>query len=65
MARTRRDPSINQKNDASSIGNKRQMAKRAKRHSNKQDRQNLQKDLEKMMNEKDLEKMMNDPIELD
>jgi hypothetical protein len=46
MARSlHKDPSISQKNDASSIGNKRGMAKRAKRNSNKRDRQKLQKDL--------------------
>ena len=41
-----KDQSISQKNDASCIGNKRGMARRAKRNSNKRDRQLLQKDLE-------------------
>lgn len=46
MARSlHRDPSISQKNDASCIGNKRGMARRAKRHSNKVDRQALKKEL--------------------
>ena len=46
MARShRKDPSIDQSNDASSIGNKRDMARRAKRQSNKTDRQALQREL--------------------
>lgn len=40
-----KDQSISQKNDASCIGNKRGMARRAKRNSNKRDRQRLDKDL--------------------
>ena len=40
-----RDPSIRQKNDATCIGNKRGMARRAKRNSNKRDRQLLRKEL--------------------
>lgn len=40
-----RDPSIKQKNDASCINNTRGMARRAKRHSNKVDRQRLKEDL--------------------
>lgn len=47
MARSlHKDPSINQKNDASCISNRRGKARRAKRHSNKRDRQLLRKDLE-------------------
>ncbi len=47
MARNlHKDPSISQKNDASCIGNKRGMAKCAKRNSNKRDRQKLKKDME-------------------
>jgi len=47
-----KDPSIKQKNDASSIGNERGMARRAKRHSNKVDRQRLKIDLqEKIMDQ--------------
>jgi hypothetical protein len=46
MARSHgKDPSISQRNDASSIGNQRRMARRAKIQSNKTDRQRLQKDL--------------------
>jgi hypothetical protein len=40
-----KDQSITGKNDASCIGNKRRMARRAKRNSNKRDRQFLNKDL--------------------
>lgn len=43
-----RDPSITQSNNASSIGNKRRKARRAKTQSNKTDRQRLQKDLMSM-----------------
>lgn len=51
MARSlHRDQSISQKNNASCIGNKRGMARRAKRNSNKADRQFLQKDLENKIN---------------
>lgn len=47
MARSlHKDPSITQSNDASSIGNKRRMARKAKTQSNKSDRQALNKDLE-------------------
>lgn len=38
---------IHQKNDASCIGNRRGMARRAKRNSNKRDRQALQQDLDR------------------
>lgn len=41
-----RDPSITQKNNASSIGNARRKARRAKTNSNKRDRQLLKKDLQ-------------------
>lgn len=47
-----RDQSISQRNNASSIGNKRGMARRAKRKSNKTDRQTLKKDLK---NQNDLQ----------
>ncbi len=48
MARSpRKDQSITQKNDASSIGNERRKARKAKTNSNKRDRQFLSKDLEK------------------
>lgn len=40
-----KDQSIIQKNDASCIGNRRGKARRAKRNSNKRDRQFLKKDL--------------------
>lgn len=46
MARRWRDPSINQSNDTSCIGNKRGMARRAKRYSNKIDRRLLKQELE-------------------
>jgi hypothetical protein len=47
MARSlHRDQSISQKNNASCIGNQRGMARRAKRNSNKKDRQFLKKDLD-------------------
>jgi len=47
MARNlHKDPSIRQKNDASSISSKRGMARRAKRNSNKRDRQLLKKEKE-------------------
>jgi len=46
MARkARKDQSITQSNDASSIGNRRRMNKKAKTNSNKKDRQRLKKDL--------------------
>ena len=46
MARSaRKDQSITQKNDASSISNRRGMSRRAKRNSNKRDRQFLNKEL--------------------
>lgn len=45
MARNlHKDPSITSKNDASCINNKRGMARRAKRNSNKRDRQSLTKE---------------------
>jgi hypothetical protein len=40
-----KDQSIGQKNNASCISNKRGMARRAKRNSNKRDRQLLKKEL--------------------
>jgi hypothetical protein len=46
MARIGKDVSITQKNDASCINNRRGMARRAKRNSNKRDRQILQKQLD-------------------
>lgn len=50
MARSlHKDPSITQKNDASSIGNKRRKARKAKTNSNKRDRQFLQRDLEEQI----------------
>ena len=49
MARSKgKDPSITQDNDASCIGNKRRMARKAKTQSNKKDRQALKKELEKI-----------------
>lgn len=45
MARNSKDPSISIRNDASCINNKRGMARRAKRNSNKRDRQLLRADL--------------------
>lgn len=39
------DPSITQKNDATCIGSRRGMARRAKRNSNKRDRQRLRREL--------------------
>jgi hypothetical protein len=54
MARSpRKDPSITQKNDASSISNTRRKARRAKTNSNKRDRQLLNKDLETRIQEKE------------
>lgn len=47
MARSSKDPSISQKNDATSINNKRGMARRAKRNSSHRDRQKLKKDMDK------------------
>jgi len=50
MARSlNKDQSITQKNDASSIGNKRRKARKAKTNSNKRDRQFLQKDLKEQI----------------
>jgi hypothetical protein len=46
-----RDPSINQRNDASSIGNARRKARKAKTNSNKTDRQRLKADLERRRDE--------------
>lgn len=46
-----KDPSIHQKNDASSINNKRGMARRAKRNSNKRDRQQCDKVLKQCESE--------------
>lgn len=46
-----KDPSIDQSNDASSINNKRGMARRAKRKSGKTDRQLLQRDLDEIQNQ--------------
>ena len=47
MARSHfRDQSISQKNDSSSIGNKRGMARRAKKNSSHRDRQMLKKELD-------------------
>jgi hypothetical protein len=43
-----KDMSISQKNNASCINNKRGMARRAKRNSNKRDRQRLQRELDSM-----------------
>lgn len=46
MARSMmRDPSIHQKNIASCVGNRRGMARRAKRNSSKRDRQTLARGL--------------------
>lgn len=45
MARTGRDPSIKQCNDATCISNRGGKARRAKRHSSKTDRQRLKKEL--------------------
>lgn len=53
-----RDQSIKQKNDASSIGNNRGMARRAKRHSNKVDRQRLKRQLECVVELTEQEKEM-------
>lgn len=59
MARNlHKDPSISQKNDASCIGNKRCMAKRAKRNSNKRDRQRLKNDLDATVKLSLLESML-------
>lgn len=44
-----KDPSISQKNDASCINNKRGMAKRAKRNSNKRYRQLKQKEMDQLL----------------
>lgn len=50
MARSlHKDQSITQKNDASSIGNKRRKARKAKTNSNKRDRQFLNKDLKEQI----------------
>ncbi len=49
MARPAKDLSITQKNDASCINNKRGMARRAKRNSNKRDRQMLKREMNSMM----------------
>lgn len=50
MARSlHKDQSITQKNDASSIGNKRRKARKAKTNSNKRDRQFLNKDLQEQI----------------
>ena len=52
MARSHfKDQSISQKNDASCMSNKRGMARRAKRNSNKRDRQFLDKDSRRRINE--------------
>lgn len=44
-----RDQSVAQRNNASCIGNKRGMARRAKRNSNKRDRQFLARDLQRIL----------------
>jgi hypothetical protein len=52
MARSHhRDPSITQSNNASHVTPKRGMPRRAKRHSNKVDRQILQRDTAKRIDE--------------
>ncbi len=46
MAKLRKEGCITQKNDASCIGSKRGMARRAKRNSSKRDRQRLKKEVD-------------------
>ena len=63
MARKKHAKSISQKNDASCINNKRNMSYRAKRNSNKRDRQLLLKDTTDLLLEVDMPKFTQKELE--